>query len=41
MDLAGMAMAMGMDTAMAMVMATAEDMEAAIILKKEKAFLPR
>ena len=38
MDLAGTAMAMATDTVMAMVMATGEDMAAAIILKKEKAF---
>jgi len=38
MDLAGTAMAMAMDTVMATAMDTGEDMVAAIILKKEKAF---
>ena len=41
MDLAVTAMVMAMDTVMAMVMDTGEDMEAVIILKKEKAFSPR
>ena len=41
MDLADMVMATGMGMAMAMDTATAEDMEAAIILKKEKDFSHR